>query len=145
MAGQNQVLEKPPTTSDILDNLNSKKGNTSWLLWFDKLHYLLTPVRNQQNITSAQGINLDANYVSLSNSSGSSYAVTLDPPTAEARDMLIEMIAGDATNFVTLALTNCTGGTASTQCKWNSTNQQLLLKSAHSKWVIYKQNGVTLT
>lgn len=134
---------KPVPSFDNIVKADGKNSDT-WIKWFNDIKFYLTNDSHQE-ITGAQGINVDAKYVRLINTSGGTYAVTLDAPTLEGKDMLIEMVTGSGVNTVTLALTNCTGGTASTTCTWNNSNQQLLLKSCYNKWLVVKQNGVTLT
>lgn len=97
--------------------------------------------------TSAGALTLSKVYHSLSNSSGSSYAVTLAAPTSVQLGIIkeIEMITGDGTNTVTLALTNVNGGSAATTCTWNAAGQKLIVMAGASKWTVIKEFGVTLT
>ena len=100
-----------------------------------------------QVVTGAGALTLGKTYHSLSNSSGSSYAVTLAAPTSAEYGIIktIEMIVGDGTNTVTLSLANCDGGTAATTCTWNAAAQKLVVQGGATKWTILKQQGVTLT
>ena len=100
-----------------------------------------------QVVTGAGALTLGKTYHSLSNSSGSSYAVTLAAPTSAEYGIIktIEMIVGDGTNTVTLSLANCDGGTAATTCTWNAAAQKLVVQGCATKWTILKQQGVTLT
>ena len=100
-----------------------------------------------QAVTAAGALTLGKTYHSLSNSSGSTYAVTLAAPTAAEDGIVkaIKMIAGDGTNTVTLALTNFVGGSASTTATFDSAGETLIAMAAGGKWVIQKEFGVTLT
>lgn len=105
----------------------------------------VTPVT--QAITEAGAISLDAGYVAITGPESSTYAVTLAAPTATQRGrvMVIEMIATTSTNAVTLALTNVVGGSESSSASFNAAGEQLVLVAAGSKWVVIKENGVTLS
>lgn len=139
---RNTQLESAPIFDEIIDSQN--KITEPWTKWLNRIKFYLSN-DSHQLITGPTSINLDAKYVKLSNTSGGTFAITLDAPSLEGKFMMIEMIEGSGVNTVTLSLVNCTGGTASTTCTWNNSNQQLLLQSANSKWVIYKQNNVTVT
>jgi hypothetical protein len=100
-----------------------------------------------QSLTAAGAIDLRATNVKLTGPASSTYAITLAAPGAlnPGQLMIIEMIATTGTNAVTMALTNCSGGTASTSCSWSAAGHKLVLMAASSKWEIIKQDGVTLT
>jgi hypothetical protein len=100
-----------------------------------------------QAVTGAGALTLGKTYHSLSNSSGSTYAVTLAAPTAAEDGIVkaIKMIAGDGTNTVTLALTNVAGGSASTTATFDSAGETLIVQAAGGKWIVIKEFGVTLT
>lgn len=149
MAGSNQLVPRPPNNSPIVEDKTHGFGPARvdlanvWFTWFDTVHRKISPSRSKQAITAATAVNLDSTWVTL-DSTGGGYAITLDAPTAPGVWLGIEMTVN--TGSVTLALTNCIGGTAATTCTWNNTNQVLLLVSiSGSKWLIYKQQGVTLT
>jgi hypothetical protein len=104
-----------------------------------------TPV---QSITAAAAISSqDVTLVKLTGPATSTYAITLAAPsvTDQGRVMMIEMIATTATNAVTMALTNCSGGTAAASCSWSAAGHKLVLMAGSSKWEVIKQDGVTLT
>lgn len=140
MAGSNTQLSIPPDSTALTDK---NRLNTAWFKWFNDIRYFLGTA-NYQDITSAQPVSLDAKYITLS-TTGSAYAITLDPPTIAGYDKTIEMTIYDSSHSITLALTNVIGGTAGTTCTWNGTNQVLVLRSLKNKWLILKQQGVTLT
>ena len=100
-----------------------------------------------QAVTGAGALTLGKTYHSLSNSSGSTYAVTLAAPTSAENGVVktIEMIAGDGTNTVTLALTNVVGGSASTTATFDAAGETLVLVARSAKWVVLDELGVTLT
>lgn len=138
----NNPLSRPALGQPMVD----KNGNAtpSWVKWFDNLHQKISPNRTRQVITGACSVNGDCGYASLTTTSAA-YAITLPAPTVPNIWLQIEMIARGSSHNVTMALTNCTGGTASTTCTWTGTNQQLILQSSGLKWVIHKQNNVTLS
>ena len=100
-----------------------------------------------QAVTGAGALTLGKTYHSLSNASGSTYAVTLAAPTSAEDGIVkaIKMIAGDGTNTVPLALTNVVGGSAATTARFDSAGETLILQAAGGKWVVIKEFGVTLT
>lgn len=98
-----------------------------------------------QVITAAGAINLDARYVSITGPTSSTYAVTLAAPTRPGIVKVIEMVATTSTNAVTLALTNVIGGTASSSASFDAAREILILVSAGDRWVVIKQQGVTLS
>jgi hypothetical protein len=73
--------------------------------------------------------------------------VTLAAPTSAENGVVktIEMIAGDGTNTVTLALTNVVGGSASTTATFDAAGETLVLVARSAKWVVLQELGVTLT
>lgn len=138
---RNTPLDPPPVQSPIigLKNLVSDP----WIKWFTRLRLLNSNV-NHQSITVATTVNLDSEWVTLDGTSGA-YAITLNAPTLAGIDKSIEMTVYTS-HSVTMSLSNCTGGTASTTCTWNGVGQILHLKStAGGKWNIIKQSNVTLT
>jgi hypothetical protein len=100
-----------------------------------------------QAVTGAGALTLGKTYHSLSNSSGSTYAVTLAAPTAAEDGIVkaIKMIAGDGTNTVTLALTNVAGGSAATTATFDAAGETLIVQAAGGKWIVLKEFGVTLS
>jgi hypothetical protein len=98
-----------------------------------------------QTITAAGAIDLNAAHVKITGPAASTYAVTLAAPTRPGQIKVIEMISTTSTNAVTLALTNCVGGTASSSASFDAAGEILILISANAKWVVIKQQGVTLT
>lgn len=75
--------------------------------------------------------------------SGISYGLTLPAPAAPGIDLIIDMVSPNS-GTVTIALTNVVGGTQSTTAKFSAANQALILRSATNKWVVIKEQGVTL-
>lgn len=100
---------------------------------------------NTQAITAASAITLSARHVTLVGPTSSTYAVTLAAPDKAGRLMVIEMLSTTSTNAVTLALTNVVGGTASSSASFDAAGEILILLSASLKWVVIKQQGVTLS
>lgn len=72
-------------------------------------------------------------------------AVTLAAPDASMRGVVktIEMTVDNGD--VTLALTNCAGGSAATTCTWSAVGQCLVLVGGTAKWAICSESGVALT
>jgi len=136
----NLLLSPPPTNTQLIDAI-TKNLSSTWLKWFNDLHYL-TGVRNHQAVTVATAINLDARYVGIS-SAGGGYAITLAAPTLPGITKVMEMTADNGD--VTMALTNVEGGSAATTCTWNSVGDTLILMSRSSKWIVIKEQGVALT
>lgn len=100
-----------------------------------------------QTITAAAAISPLAGEVQITGPASSTYAITLAAPTPAqiGRTVMIEMIATTASNTVTLALTNVTGGTAAATCTWSAAAQKLVLLGGATKWEVIKQDGVVLT
>lgn len=138
----NTPLPLPPSNLDFLDK--DGKMTNPWNQWFNDLHLKIATNRNQQNLTAAGAVNLDSSYVSL-NSTTAGFAITLAAPTLPGLTKTIEMVTHGGGKDVTMALTNVTGAPASSSCKWNGTNQQLILMSNGLKWVYIGKNGVTIT
>ena len=72
-------------------------------------------------------------------------SVTLAAPDATMLGLvkLIEMTA--ASGAITLALTNCDGGSAATTASFDASGETLMLVGGVSKWHIFKEIGVTLS
>lgn len=70
-------------------------------------------------------------------------AVTLAAPTVPGMVKVIEMTVDNGD--VTLALTNCAGGSAATTCTWSAVGQALVLIAGVTKWAIVSESGVALT
>lgn len=98
-----------------------------------------------QEISAAGAISLDANHVKITGPASSTYAVTLAAPSRAGQMLTVEMVATTSTNAVTLALTNVVGGTASTSASFDAAGETLVLVSNSTKWVVLKQQGVTLS
>jgi hypothetical protein len=99
-----------------------------------------------QDISAAAAIDARASHVRITGPGSGTYAVTLAAPTAyDTEWLLIEMVATTGSNAVTLALTNAVGGTAATSASFDAAGEMLLLRRADSKWLVVKQQGVTLS
>jgi hypothetical protein len=59
--------------------------------------------------------------------------------------MVIEMTSTTSTNAVTLAMTTVIGGTQATTATFNAAAETLVLVSNSAKWVVIKEQGVTLS
>jgi hypothetical protein len=129
------------------DGTTVKNSNAATISDTDDIAAVSSIAFTAQAVTGAGALTLSKNVHTLSNSSGSTYAVTLAAPSSTQYGVMktIEMIAGDGTNTVTLSLANCDGGTAATTCTWNAAGQKLVLVGGATKWTIFKQQGVTLT
>lgn len=135
----NRVFKIPPVHVQPIEN---NRVSTQWKQWYDDIHRELAH-SDDQTVTSAGALDVDAKYVDMSITTGT-YAVTLAAPTRTGLFKLIELTStGGGT--VTMSLSNCVGGSASTTCTWNSDRDSLLLISQRDKWLIFKENGVTLT
>lgn len=139
----NKFLSQPPIQTDLISSVVKNKINESWQRWVDEVHYLLS-TRSFQTVTSACALNVNAKYISLNSTSGA-YAVTLEAPTSPTAELVIEMTVRGGANNITMSLANCTGGSASTTCTWSGVGNTLFLKSKSNKWVVQKEDGVTLT
>lgn len=113
---------------------------------FDQIN-LTAAGKPTQSITAATAINPDASLVQITGPTSSTYAVTLAAPRPQdqGNTLAIEMKSTTSTNSVTLALTNVTGGTASSTCTWNAAAQKLILLACGTTWEVIKEDGVTLT
>lgn len=138
----NKPLSPPPHSLTVLTEGNY--FSNVWKQWIVDLHRKISPNTSRQYLTAAGAVNPDANHCSLTTTTAS-YAITLEAPTIPGVWLNIELISYTAAKNVTLALTNVTGGSATTTCTWNGTNQHLILLSADSKWVVIKERGVALT
>jgi hypothetical protein len=100
-----------------------------------------------QAITAAGAVNPGAADAQLTGPATSTYAITLAAPTPGdlGHILMIEMMSTTGSNAVTMALTNCAGGTAVASCSWSAAGHKLVLIAAALKWEIIKQDGVTLT
>ncbi len=98
-----------------------------------------------QTITEAGAISLDANHVKITGPGASTYAVTLAAPSRGDQVLVIEMVGTTATNAVTLALTNIVGGSGAASASFDAAGETLVLISNSSKWVVLKEQGVTLS
>ena len=98
-----------------------------------------------QTITEAGAISLNANHVKITGPATSTYAVTLAAPTRGGQVMVIEMTSTTSTNAVTLAMTTVIGGTQATTATFNAAAETLVLVSNSAKWVVIKEQGVTLS
>jgi hypothetical protein len=98
-----------------------------------------------QEIAEAGAISLDANHVKLTGSDAGDYAVTLAAPSRGGQVMVIEMVATTGVNAVTLALTNVVGGSLTTSASFDAAGETLVLVSTSTKWVVLKEQGVTLS
>jgi hypothetical protein len=103
--------------------------------------------RPTQPITAAGAINPDCDLIQLTGPATGTYAITLAAPRPQDKGntLAIEMTATTGSNTVTMALTNVSGGTASTTCTWSAANQRLILIALGSTWEVIKQDGVTLS
>lgn len=98
-----------------------------------------------QEISAAGAISLDVNHVKITGPAASTYAVTLAAPSRAGQLLSIEMVATTGSNAVTLALTNVVGGTAATSASFDAAAETLVLISNSTKWIVLKQQGVTLS
>jgi len=72
-------------------------------------------------------------------------AITIAAPSAATLGMVkvIEMISGE--HDVTLALTNCQGGSAATTATFSDINDTLVLVAGANKWTVIGEAGVVLS
>lgn len=119
----------------VLATLSHESGN------FEAQGYVKPGASYTQAITAAGAIDLDAAYVGIAGGTG--FAVTLAAPT---RSGLVKVIKLESitSGEVTLALTNVYGGTATTSASFDAANETLVLVSAGAKWLVLKEQGVTL-
>lgn len=149
ITGKSYEMGIDNSDSDKLKIGNGTGGSfANPFLIFDAVNYSV--VTNVEAKTSAGALTTGKWFHTLSNSSGSSYAVTLAAPSYGGITKTISMIAGDATNSVTLALTNVVGGSAATTATFDAAGETLVLVSIQTgastfKWLVIKEHGVTLT
>lgn len=139
---RNTQVEPPPKWSSIIDP-DTNRVSSDWQKWFEKVQFFMS-VDNHQYISAATDIKLDAEYVQVSTTTAS-YAITLSAPTVPGRIKIIQMKTRTGAFDVTMALTNVTGGSAATTCTWNSASDSIVLISLYDKWLVLKENGVSLT
>lgn len=139
----NLIFSPPPLQTDLLSTNNERKINEYWAQWFNDLHFMLS-TRNFQTVTSAQELSLNSRYIELQTTTAT-YAVTLPAPTLPNVPHIIEMTQRTGAFNVTMDLSNCVGGSASTTCTWDAVGDTLILISKKDKWEIIKEQGVTLT
>lgn len=109
-----------------------------WVLFGDLYHSI-------QDVIAAGAISVYAKHVKVVGPATSTYAMTLAAPAKAGILMIIEMISTTGTNAVTLALTNVIGGTASSSASFDAARETLILLSLSDKWLVMKQQGVTLS
>jgi hypothetical protein len=96
-----------------------------------------------QALAAAGAVDITAQYVTL-DSTGGGFAITLAAPNKPGQVLVIEKIT--AATAVTMALTNCQGGTAATSASFGAVGATLTLVSGAKKWNITAQGGaVTLS
>jgi len=105
-----------------------------------------------QALTGAGTVSQNFDRTTLSNATGGTYAVTISAPAVAniGRHKQIEMIAGDATNTVTMALTNVVGAGGSTTATFSAAGATLLLQAVQTgastyRWALVTNIGVTLS
>ncbi|MGE4537590.1 MAG: hypothetical protein AB7D37_10960 [Desulfovibrio sp.] len=98
-----------------------------------------------QEISEAGAVSLNANHAKVTGPAESTYAITLAAPSRPGQVLAIEMVATTGTNAVTLALTNVLGGTAASSASFDAAGETLVLVSNSTKWVVLKEQGVTLS
>lgn len=140
----NKILTPPPITVPTTISKDNPLPQVSWSQWYNDLYFILSAA-NHQVITEASAVNLDARYVDISTSSAGGYAITLAAPTIPGVFKIIEMTTRTSTNDITLALTNCVGGSAATTCTFDTEDGSLTLVSKADKWLILKEQNVTLS
>ena len=109
------------------------------------IHGAAVSSSKSQTITEADAISLAVNHVKITGPATSTYAVTLAAPSRAGQLLIIEMLDTTATNAVTLALTNVVGGTQASTATFNAAAETLVLLSNSTKWVVIKEQGVTLS
>ena len=104
-------------------------------------------VVHEETITAAGALDNRAGTSTVSNAATAAFAVTLAAPEATAFGgiKIIEDNSGTATVGFTLALTNVIGGTATTTATFNADKETLVLVAGTDKWIVLKQQGVTLS
>lgn len=105
----------------------------------------LMAMATTQAITVAGAVDITSGLTTLNGVSGA-YAVTLAAPAAgsQGQKKIIRYLAG-STNAITMALTNCQGGSATTSASFAAVDQTLVMESTGTKWMILGQSGVVLT
>lgn len=96
-------------------------------------------------ITAASAVSILIPVTNVTGPAASTYAITLAAPSAPGIVKVITMTATTGTNAVTLALTNVVGGSAATSASFDAAGETLILISNNTKWVVFKEFGVTLT
>lgn len=138
----NFLLPPPPVLEPF--TIDGKRFTSTWQKWYNDLRAVIPESYvSKQSITAAGALDQSAHYIALTTTSAG-YAVTLDVPTIPGITKVIEMIA-DGGFDVTMSLANCTSGSASTTCTWNSIGDTLTLISKSNKWIIIDEDGVVLS
>jgi hypothetical protein len=98
-----------------------------------------------QTIIEAGAISLNTNHAKIAGPDSGTYAVTLAAPSRGGQVLVIEMTGTTGSNAVTLALTNVVGGTAGASASFDAAGETLVLMSMSTKWVVLKEQGVTMS
>lgn len=96
-----------------------------------------------ETVTAAGAVSVSKLYTALELTGAG--AVTLAAPDGSMTGQVkvIEMTADNGD--VTLALTNVVGGSAATTATFDAVGEILILVAASAKWVVIKEQGVTLS
>ena len=96
-----------------------------------------------QSISAAGAIDVDAEYVAIAGGTG--YAVTLAAPSRNGVVKVIKLVS-ITSGAVTLDIsTTVYGGSASSSASFDAANETLVVVSAGAKWLVLKEQGVTLS
>ena len=138
--------EKLTVTAAKLNALGTVQTELTALAGVQPVLTATAALQAKQTISEAGGIDLSAKYVAISKGAGDSFAVTLAAPTAAqaGETKVVEMVLCTA-NTVTLALTNVVGGTYDALATFDAVGETLVLVASGTKWVVLKEQGVTLT
>ncbi len=104
-----------------------------------------TNATNTETVLVAGAVSILTGVTILSGASGA-YAVTLAAPAAGSHGQVkvIRYLTG-STNAITMALTNCIGGTAASSASFDAAAESLTLVSTGLLWMVTGQAGVTLS
>ena len=143
----NIELFKALRAIDADTELNALKDDSTEIVALASVETELTKLaglETTETILVAGAVAVDGKVSYLDGSSGV-YAVTLAVPDASMLGQVKVIEMTDATNDVTLALTNVQGGSAGTTCTWTNVGEALVLVAGLAKWNVVSEGGVVLS
>jgi hypothetical protein len=97
----------------------------------------------QEAIIAAGALTTTRKYSGLALVGAGAVSLAVPPATMLGQIKVIEMVTDNGD--VTLSLANVVGGSAATTCTFNDAGDQLVLIAGASKWIVLKEQGVSMS